>query len=67
MYDTRCLMSQMNPMKKNMMNLDLNPSHLVRPVPDWVGCSVVYDLLYVSHFLLMSHVMVFEGDLLSYK
>ena len=39
-YNTCCLMSQMNPTKKNLTNLDLNPGQLVQSVPDWVGCRV---------------------------
>ena len=39
-YNTRCLMSQMEPEKKNQTNLDLNPGQLLQLVPDWVGCCV---------------------------
>ena len=44
-YNTIRLMIQMNTMKKNLMNLDLNMDNLVRSVPDWVGCCVAKDLL----------------------
>ena len=39
-------MSQMNPTKKNLTNLYLNPGQLVRSVPDWVGflCDVGFTL-----------------------
>ena len=60
-------MIQMNPTKNNLTNLDLNPVHIVRSVQDWVGCCVVYDFLYVSRFLVISHVVVTEGHLLSHK
>ena len=39
-YNNIRLMTKMNTMKKNLMNLDLNPGHLVCSVPDWVGCCV---------------------------
>ena len=39
-YNSHRLMIQMNPMKKNLMNLDLNPGQLVRLVPDFTGCCV---------------------------
>ena len=37
-HNPRRLMSQMIPMKNNLINLDLNPGHLVRSVPECVGC-----------------------------
>ena len=43
--NTLRLMSQMNPTNNNMTNLDLNPGQLVRLIPDWVGCCVVYGFL----------------------
>ena len=60
-------MSQMNPTKKNLENLDLNPVHLVRWVPDWVGCCVAYDLLLVSLFLLTNYYMVIKGHFMCHK
>ena len=38
-------MSQMNPMKKNLTNLDLNTVQVVLLVPYWVGCCVVWGFL----------------------
>ena len=32
----------MNLTKRNIINLDLNPGHLIRLVLDWVGCWVAY-------------------------
>ena len=38
---------QMSQTKNNLMKLDLNPGRLILLVPDWVGCYVAYDFLYV--------------------
>ena len=63
--NTRCLVSQMNPTKKNMTNLDLNRGQLVHQVPNWVGFCMAQDCIQFSHFLLLIRVMVMEGHLLS--
>ena len=56
-------MSQMTPTKKSLMNLGLNPDHLVRFSPDWVDCFMAYYLRFMLRFLLISHAMVTEVHL----
>ena len=60
-------MSQITLKKNHMKNMDLNPGHMVRSVPDWVGCCVAYDCLWVSRFMLMSYAMVIGGNLRSHQ
>ena len=39
-HNNHCLIGQMNPTKKNLKTLDLNPVHLADLVQHWVGCCM---------------------------